>query len=95
MAVTIVNGAAGTIQVKLGGGQFYNVVGIAAGTSYAYTIKDGPDQSGNFKTLFGATPLLVVAGQNLNSNGIHPISFVNGLAFTVSGTPGEFEVQFD
>ena len=94
MAVTVVNGAAGTIQVKLGGGQLYDIIGIAAGTSYAYTVKDGPDPNGNFRTLFGATPLVVVAGQHLVTSG-RPVAFTNGLALTVSGTPGEVEVQWD
>lgn len=92
--VSIVNGAAGTILIKSGGGQFYNIVGIAAGTSYTYTVKDGPDANGNFRTLFGATPLPVVAGQNLLADS-RPVTFVNGLSVTVAGTPGEFEVHWD
>jgi hypothetical protein len=92
--VTIVNGAAGTIQIKLGAGQLYDVVGIAAGTSYTYAVKDGPDTSGNFKTLFGATPIPVVAAQNLLQDS-RPVTFANGLALTVAGTPGEISVHWD
>jgi hypothetical protein len=92
--VTVVNAAASTVQVKIGGGQLYDVIGIATGTAYAYTVKDGPDVNGNYRTMFGATPLVVAAGQHLLTSG-RPVSFANGLALTVSGTPGEFEVQFD
>lgn len=92
--VAIVNGAAGTIQVKLGGGQLYDVIGISAGTSYAFIVKDGPDSSGNYKTLFGGAAIPVVAGQHLISD-TRAVPFVNGLALTVSGTPGEAEVHFD
>jgi hypothetical protein len=88
---TIVNGAAGTILVKAGGGQLYDVVGVAAGTSYTYICKDGPDVNGNYRTMFGATPIPVVAGQNLLDATI-PMPFTNGLSFTVAGTPGEFDV---
>jgi len=94
MPVAIVNGAAGTLQVKLGGGKLYDVVGVAAGTSYTFIAKDGPDPSGNFKTLFGAATIPVVAGQHLMASGIS-VPFINGLAFTVAGTPGEFDVQYD
>lgn len=92
--VTVVNGAAGTIQVKLGAGRVYDVVGIAAGTAYSYTVKDGPDTAGNFVTIACASPMVVAAGQHLMTQGQY-FSFKNGLAFTVAGTPGEFDVLFD
>jgi hypothetical protein len=88
---TVVNGAAGTILVKNGGGQLHNVIGVAAGTSYAFIVKDGPDVNGNYRTMFGATPIPVAAGQNLFDAAM-PMPFTNGLSFTVSGTPGEFDV---
>lgn len=88
---TIVNSVAGTVLVKAGGGQLYNVIGIAAGTSYAYIVKDGPDVNGNYRTMFAATPIPVVAGQNLFDSG-GPMPFTNGLSLTVSGTPGEVDV---
>jgi hypothetical protein len=94
MAVAIVNGAAGTILVKAGGGKLYDAVGIAAGTSYTFIAKDGPDPSGNYRTLMGAAPVAVVAGQHLLVDGL-PISFRDGLSFTVAGTPGEFDVHYD
>jgi hypothetical protein len=94
MPVTTVNGAAGTIQVKLGGGVVRNVTGIAAGTSYTFKVQDGPDVNGNFKTLFGATAIPVVANQQW-IDPVAPIPFINGLAFVVTGTPGEFYVQWD
>jgi len=89
---TIVNAAASTVLVRAGGGQLYNVVGIAAGTSYTFVVKDGPDPNGNYRTMFGGTPIPVVAGQNLFDGGGPPMPFTNGLSFTVAGTPGEFDV---
>jgi hypothetical protein len=94
MAVAIVNGAAGTILIKAGGGQLYDLIGVAAGTSYAVTVKDGPDSAGNYRTLFGSTPVPIVAGQHLLVDG-RDVSFRDGLSVTVSGTPGEFEVHYD
>ena len=94
MAVTQVT-TAGTVQVKLGGGRLYNVVGISAGTSMTYQIKDGPDVNGNSRLLFGGTAIPVVAGQNLRQAGYEPIQFTNGLQFVIGGTPGEVDVEFD
>ena len=92
--VTTVNGAAGTIQVKLGGGVLRDIRGIAAGTSYTFQAKDGPDVNGNYKILIGAAAVPVVNNQSW-VNPAEPLTFVNGLAFTVGGTPGEFFVQWD
>lgn len=92
---TDITAAAGTVQVKLGGGLVYDVVGVSAGTSYAYVLKDGPDSGGNFRTIVGGGAAVpVVAGQHLITDG-RPVSFSNGLALTVSGTPGEILVHFD
>ena len=94
MPVTTVNAAASTVQVKLGVGVVRNVTGVSAGTSYAFKMQDGPDPSGNFKTLIGAAAIPVVANQQWIDPAA-PMSFTNGLAFVVSGTPGEFFVQWD
>ena len=94
MPVTAVNGAAGTIQVKLGGGALRNITGVSAGTSYTFQAKDGPDPSGNYTTLIGAAAVPVVANQQW-VDPVAPMAFTNGLAFTVTGTPGEFFVQWD
>jgi hypothetical protein len=94
MPVTTVNGAAGTIQVKLGGGILRGIQGVSAGTSYTFQAKDGPDPAGNTRTLIGAAAVPVVAAQQWVNPGA-PIPFTNGLAFTVTGTPGEFYVQWD
>lgn len=92
--VTTVNGAAGTIQVKIGGGVLRGIQGVSAGTSYTFQAKDGPDASGNYRTMIGAAAVPVVAGQQWVSPS-ESLAFTNGLAFTVTGTPGEFYVQWD
>lgn len=92
---TDVTAAASTVQIKLGGGQVYDVVGVSAGTSYAFVLKDGPDPNGNFRTIVGGGAAIpVVAGQHLMADG-RPIACTNGIAVTVSGTPGELMVHWD
>lgn len=90
-----VNATAGTVQAKLGAGRIKSIVGVAAGTSYAFQIKDGPDSAGNTQTIMGQTSAIpVVAGvQYMDPNA--PITFRDGLQVVVSGTPGELEIQFD
>ena len=92
--VTTVNGTAGTIQVKLGGGVLRGIQGVSAGTSYTFQAKDGPDPNGNYRTLIGAAAVPVVANQQWVT-AAEGLAFINGLAFTVTGTPGEFFVQWD
>jgi hypothetical protein len=95
MPTTDVTAAAGTVQIKLGGGRVWDLVGISAGTSYAYVLKDGPDISGNYRTIAGGGAAIpVVAGQHFMDTGRF-IPFTNGIAVTVSGTPGEFFVDWD
>ena len=94
MPVTTVNGVAGTIQIKLGGGILRGIQGVSAGASYAFKAQDGPDPSGNFRTLIGAAAVPVVAAQQWVSPN-EAIAFTNGLAMVVTGTPGEFFVQWD
>lgn len=94
MPVTTVNGAAGTIIVKLGGGILRGITGVAAGTNYTFKCQDGPDINGNARTLVGASAIPVVAGQQW-VHPAEPISFTNGLQFVVAGTPGEINVQWD
>lgn len=95
MAIKVIGvGSTGTILVKAGGGRLYDVIGIAPGTSMTYTLKDGPDPNGNFQTLFGSTPIPVVAGQNLLQQS-QPVTFRDGLSVVVGGTAGEIEVQYD
>lgn len=94
MPVTTVNGVAGTIQVKLGGGLLRAIQGVSAGTAYTFKAQDGPDPAGNFRTLIGAAAIPVVANQTWVTPA-EPIAFTNGLAMVVTGTPGEFFVQWD
>jgi hypothetical protein len=90
-----VNGAAGTIQLKLGGGRVYSIVGVSIGTNYALQLKDGPDPAGNAKTIVGQNAAIpAVAGVQYMSP-TQPTTFINGLQAVVTGTPGEFEVEFD
>jgi hypothetical protein len=90
-----ITSAAGTVQIKLGGGLVHDVIGISAGTSYAYVLKDGPDPSGNYRTIAGGGAAIpVVAGQHLLDTGFS-IACTNGIALTVSGTPGEILVHWD
>jgi hypothetical protein len=92
---TDVTAAASTVQIKLGAGRVYDVVGVSAGTSYAYVLKDGPDVSGAYRTIVGGGAAVpVVAGQHLQDTGRF-FAFTNGIAVTVSGTPGEFLVDWD
>jgi len=94
MPVTTVNAAAGTVQVKLGGGILRGIQGVSAGTSYTFKCNDGPDPAGNARTLVGAAAIPVVAGVQW-VHPAEPIAFTNGLQFVVAGTPGEFFVQWD
>lgn len=90
-----VKSAAGTVQAKLGGGRIYNIVGVAAGTSYAFQIKDGPDINGNSQTIMGQTAAIpVIAGVNYIQS-MQPLTYRDGLQIVVSGTPGELEIQFE
>ena len=95
MAMQQVNGAAGTIQIKLGGGRVYSVVGVAAGTSYTFQLKDGPDPNGNSKTIMGQNAAIPVVAGTQYMSATQPITFINGLQAVVTGTPGDFELEFD
>ena len=92
--IATVNGAAGTIIVKRGGGVLRSITGVSAGTSYTFKCQDGPDPAGNAQTLIGAAAIPVVAGQQWVDPQA-PVSFRDGLQFVVTGTPGEFVVQYD
>lgn len=94
MPVTTVNSAAGTVQIKRGGGVLRNITGVSAGTSYTFQAKDGPDSVGNTQTLIGVAAVPVVASQQW-VDPVAPMAFTNGLQFVVTGTPGEFFVQWD
>lgn len=95
MAMKQINAAAGTVQVKLGGGRVYSLVGVSVGTSYTIQLKDGPDPNGNSKTIFGeGAAVPAVAGLQYLNN-YQPITFINGLQAVVTGTPGEFDLEFD
>jgi hypothetical protein len=76
------------LQIKIGAGRLDNIVAAAPGTTWIVAIKDGPDPSGNFKTIIaGAT---ISAGQLLLPDG--PYYFTQGLqASTTSGTAGELD----
>ena len=90
-----VHGAAGTIQLKLGGGQVRSIVGVAAGTSYTFQLKDGPDSAGNARTIVGQNAAIPVVAGTQYMSPTFPIPFINGLQAVVTGTPGDFEVEFD
>lgn len=95
MPLLQVKSAAGTTQPKLGGGVIRSIIGVAAGTAYAFQIKDGPDSAGNTQTIIGqAAAVPVIAGVQYISQ-TAPIPFRDGLQVVVTGTPGEFEIQFD
>lgn len=86
---------AATIQVKLGAGRIYGIFGVAAGTGFAVIVKDGPDSAGNLQTIMGQSAAIpIVAGGTLLSTG-QPMTFRDGLQIVTSGTPGEFEIQYD
>jgi len=90
-----INAAAGTVQVKLGGGKIWAIVGVAAGTSYAFQVKDGPDPQGNTQTIMGQSAAIpVVAGVNY-IDPQQPITFRDGFQMVMTGTPGDVEVQYD
>ncbi len=94
MPTKAINAAAGTVQVKLGGGVIRSIIGVAAGTSYTFQAKDGPDVNGNAAVLMGASAIPVVAGQSWLPSGT-TIPFINGFQMVVTGTPGEVFVQYD
>lgn len=92
--IATVNGAAGTIIVKRGGGVIKSIKGVSAGTSYTFKAQDGPDPAGNAQTLIGAAAIPVVAGTEY-ADPMNPIPFRDGLQFVVTGTPGEFVVHYE
>jgi hypothetical protein len=94
MPTKTINTAAGTTNLKQGGGMLRNVTGVSAGTSYTFQIKDGPDSAGNTQVLLGAAAIPVVANQQW-VDPQQPMSFRDGLQVVTTGTPGEFFIQYD
>lgn len=92
MPTTVIN-AAGTFNLKLGAcGYIQQITSQSVGTGFAVRVLDGPDPAGNVKTLlFGSAVAIPAAGGNMLAN---PIFFGQGLQIISSGTPGEFEVQW-
>jgi hypothetical protein len=86
---------AGTIQVKLGPGAVRALLCAAAGTGFSFQLKDGPDPAGNTRTIMGqAAAIAGVAGLNY----VWPpeaLPFNYGLQIVTTGTPGDFEIQYD
>lgn len=95
MAMRQINAAAGTVQLKLGGGRVYSLVGVSVGTAYTIQLKDGPDPSGNTNTIFGQNAAVPAVAGLQYLNNYQPITFINGLQAVVTGTPGEFEIEID
>lgn len=85
---------AATIQVKRGGGKIWSLLGVAAGTGFAFQLKDGPDSAGNAQTIMGQSAIPVVAGAQF-VNSAEPLVFRDGLQIVTTGTPGDLELQFD
>lgn len=95
MPVKQINAAAGTVQVKLGPGKIWRIFGVAAGTSYAFQVKDGPDSAGNTQTIIGQNAAIPVVAGVQYVNSAEPVSFRDGFQMVMTGTPGDVEVQFD
>jgi hypothetical protein len=88
--------ASGTTQVKLGMGYLMALTVVKAdGTTTSVRALDGPDGSGNFRTLLGSAAIVPAAtaiGVNLVGA---PIEFSNGLEIIfVAGTGGEVLVEW-
>ena len=82
-----------TTQAKIGPGYLNGILIAAAGTSWTVQVKDGPDASGNFKTILGASAVTVPAvGTDLIPS---PVYFGQGLQIITAGaTPGELDVAW-
>jgi len=80
-----------TTQVKVGAGVLQAIIISNAGTSWTLQCNDGPNLSGNFTAILGATPLTVPAvGTDLLPA---PIPFSYGLQVVTAGTTaGEVEI---
>lgn len=88
---------AATIQVKRGGRKIWSLLGVAAGTGFAFQLKDGPDSAdsvGNTQTIMRQSATPVVAGAQF-VNSAEPLVFRDGLQIVTTGTPGDLEVQYD
>ena len=95
MPMKQINIAAGTSQVKLGPGKIWSIVGVAAGTTYAFQIKDGPDSAGNTQTIMGQSAAIPVIAGVQYVNSAEPMTFRDGFQMVMTGTPGDIEVQYD
>lgn len=94
MAIKVINTAA-TTNVKQGTGRVYSVYLTAVGTGFTIQLKDGPDSAGNTQPLFGSAAFTPGAqGYVLNPNQ-QPVVFRDGLQVVTTGTPGEYEIQYD
>lgn len=92
MPTTIINSNA-TTQLKLGGGRIWNIIVSAPGASWVMKVNDGPDPSGNVRTLINAAA--ISAGQPF-TDAVSPLCFINGIQVVTSGTtPGEIDIQWD
>lgn len=94
MPVLQVNTAA-TIQVKLGAGKVWSLLGVAPGTTFAFQLRDGPDSNGNTRLIMGQSAAIPVAAGVQYVNSAEPLSFRDGLQIVTTGTPGDAELQFD
>jgi len=86
---------AATIAVKLGAGRIYSIVGVAAGTGFAFQINDGPDTAGNVRTIIGQSAAIPVVAGAQYINQTQPMTFRDGCQVVTSGTPGELGIQYD
>ena len=90
-----INVAAGTAQIKLGAGKVWGILGVSAGTSYTFQLKDGPDANGNVQIIYGQSAAVPVVAGVQYLNPLEPLTFRDGLQITVAGTPGDIELQYD
>lgn len=94
MPMLQVNTAA-TITVKRGAGKIWSLLGVAAGTTFAFQLKDGPDTAGNSQTIMGQSAAIPVIAGVQYVNSAEPLVFRDGLQIVTTGTPGDLEIQYD
>ena len=91
MPITAITSSA-TFQLKTQAGYVQSIIVSAPGTTWTLKLLDGPDSSGNTKTILGgSTPLTMTAGPLQIT---WPLQFSNGLQVITSGTAGEVDIEW-
>jgi len=86
---------AATLNLKQGPSRVYSVFCASTGTSFTIRLLDGPDSAGNTQTKLGASAVTPPAVGYLLNPAEQPLIFRDGIQIITSGTPGEYEIEYD